>query len=730
MVLFGYSLLCLCLALTLLVYFRGRVVESIIRRPPLGADVKQIVRDLASIEHELIKHRIPVLRSLYAKNRWGNDDWTLLRNTLGKTESTLIEELSSYLRGIQRGAGRILVNFRRDRAFSTAIRHVKSIQRVGEEWLRDRDAVAPSQRERSRLDAAAAWLAGDFRDYLVELRRSVFRCELTKERLYLHAKHGLDESGREGSITLSEVPRGSVARILPHDLDLVVRNLVRNATQASAEDEATILIRVEEVLEDTGEEAILVQVHDRNPQRLTPEQIYGREADRGLGLVTAVLNRHQAALLCRTSNVEGFEKCMEVRLERTIHEPNQGALKVSSPRLLSYALPAAVGLVYALTAPVLAATYFHSQPVPLAYLILPDGCQLEAIGPKDVVVGCDPFYERDYNREHPYQFAFSDSTGSGTSLEVTGPECLDAEWLSESLIVERRACPGAGVFEPEARFLFSSPWSWSDSSILVRFRSTPVRILETAVTAIHSGDFSRGRGLLEYLLERSLHSLSASEQLEACYWRGLSAVLQSFDPSTTPNQRCELSNTAMDSVLRMSEIEWQDGATLAAREHMSAYLRALTTLWLLGDVTLAADQFSEIASGAPADRSVQSARMLLAVLAAARPQEVSSSELVSATNRLDYSYRRPPVVAAGQSGTFVVELAGAWLDIPITEALCALGQRIARTDIGITPSPLLSAHCVGSAPHPQVVEHLERTIDRLRDLTASDCPLNGNVEGR
>ena len=250
------------------------------------------------------------------------------------------------------------------------------------------------------------------------------------------------------------------------------------------------------------------------------------------------------------------------------------------------------------------------------------------------------------------------------------------------------------------------------------------------MTASHAGEFVRARDLLEYLTFRSRHSLSANELLEALYWRGLSAVLQGFDSATTPAERCLLTDVAMDSVSRISQIGWQDGVSGAAGEHKSDYLRALATLWLVGDIASAGDLLRAAASAAPADREVQSARMLLAILAAVRSQEVERSELHTATTRLDYSYRRPPVVEAGQSGTFVVELAGAWLDIPITEALCAFGQRIARADIGITPDSMLSNHCAGSQPHPQVSAHLDRTIERLLDLTAAECPSTEHTGSR
>ncbi|MCA9564765.1 MAG: hypothetical protein KC561_14815, partial [Myxococcales bacterium] len=170
MILAAYITLAVATGLVLIRHFRGRLVASLFFSPPEGSDLRAIVGYLAQLEHELIKHRVPVVRGLAAKGAWNDEDFDLLQRTVGTPGLTILDEFRSYQNGIQRGAGRTLVNFDRDRAFWEASRRMLVIQREGERWLRGMPST-PSAADRRRVDEAAAWLAGPFRRFLIELSR-------------------------------------------------------------------------------------------------------------------------------------------------------------------------------------------------------------------------------------------------------------------------------------------------------------------------------------------------------------------------------------------------------------------------------------------------------------------------------------------------------------------------------------------------------------------------------
>ena len=71
---------------------RGRTVEGLIRKPSAGSDLIAVVSTLSYLEHELIKHRIPVVRSLVAKRVWNEDDHRLLARSIGAGDSAMRSE--------------------------------------------------------------------------------------------------------------------------------------------------------------------------------------------------------------------------------------------------------------------------------------------------------------------------------------------------------------------------------------------------------------------------------------------------------------------------------------------------------------------------------------------------------------------------------------------------------------------------------------------------------------
>jgi hypothetical protein len=322
-------------------HFRGRTVEQLFRNPPSGSDLNAIVTTLSYLEHELIKHRVPVIRSLLAKKTWNAADWQLLNRVLGHGETAIQTELKQYFGDVQTGAGRTRVNFNRDRPFRLAAQHVSTVQANGDRWLRGSHGSGPNPGDRAAVDEACEWLAGPFRRYLVELERSVLRCSVTKVRLERSSRRGLAEAATDTELTTDEPPEDCVVRSLGADFDLVIRNLVRNAAQAEVPGGGPqrVHIDVQEQLEPTGEENVLVRIHDASPVMLTSEMIYGRESKRGLGLVTRALARNGGAVRCLPSDRDGFEKLLEVRLSRSLHEPDLDAQSIARPRRWTLALP-------------------------------------------------------------------------------------------------------------------------------------------------------------------------------------------------------------------------------------------------------------------------------------------------------------------------------------------------------------------------------------------------------
>lgn len=712
MLLVLYLVLLAGTALYLARRFRGRTVEGLIRRPPEGSDIRLIVNSLGYIEHELIKHRIPVLRSLFAKRRWGAEDWPLLERTVGHGETSLLAELDGYYNGIQRGAGRTLVNFRKDPAFRRARAAIQRIQRAGEEWVQERPAPGPDPRGRESLDAAAEWLASDFRRYLLELRRSVFRCPVRQPTLERNARRALSETAGQIQLSLALPPAHCVAHILPSDLDLVVRNLVRNAAAAPRPKGvgAKVHVEVEEALEETGEESVLIRIHDNSPARLTREQIYGRQANRGLGLVTSALNRHQAAVVCRPSARQGFEKTLEVRLNRSLHEPDPGALAAGGQGRVGMLAAALLVVGHCLLLAFVVVPFVVAEPIAWPARRTPPACTTSG---SDVV--CSTLDGQGQPLRDPLVFELN-QVGRGALVGQTGPECLKVSLVDRGLRVDPRPCFDSGDYEPSAILTVESPWFARSARLRLDFRANADELLELGRGLVLVEDFDRAGPVFAHLLSLAPSRLSQEQRLESHWWRGTSAVLRGRGQD---ERACDLLAVTRQSVDALESA--LASAAPSSWRPRSAYLGALGEVWLAHDLDEGIDLLREIASMEPADRSVQSARYLLAIIAATRTDVVPQEELERHLTRLDRSHRRPSVVAVGQSATLVLEVHGAWLDIPIPEALCAFGSYFADTHLPPDLRRTTALHCGGQLPHPAVAEALARTAGELRHMVAREC---------
>ena len=702
-------------------YFRGRTVEGVVRRPPEGSDLKLVVSNLSYIEHELIKHRVPVIRSLLGKGRWSDDDWDLLARTLGSGEASLVSELGGYFGGIQRGSGRTLVNFTRDRAFNLAHRQVQLIQKTGERWLRETPAPSPDEHERQRVERAAAWLAADFRKYLLELRRSVFRCLLTGGRLERSGRRGIMEAAREGELTFDVPPKDCIVNILPGDLDLVIRNLVRNATQASRPGGMSPLVHidVEEIAEETGEESVLIRVHDNCPQLLTREQIYGREASRGLGLVTTALNRYQGAVRCIESDHEGMEKAMEVRLQRSLHEPDETAHAIGRHRSLSVTLPLAFVALHGLLITTVISTYLLAYPVRADHITLPEHCSASRESEHRANVLCEVLDEDRRLRTGSTVLGFGGPVFNGLALNVFGDTCLRTSLGPGEVIVDTSRCFSRGELHPSARLEVRSPWVRRAVDLDLSFRSTSSRLLEAVRSALHGDDFDTAATVLAFLSRDS--TLSREEAFETKYWEGLQLILLA---QSTPagsridsnDYRCDWARDARAVRAQLHDLTWHQGQQVTQWYTRAYYLGAVINLWMWQDPANAALDLRAIADIEPADRAVQSARFLLLLLGAMEVGDIDKAEVANNLLRLEQSYRNPAIVAAGHSAELVLELPGVWLDIPIPEALCAFDRAFPEVSIGVAIEDLLAEYCGLRRPHQRLDHELAEIISSLRAL--------------
>lgn len=102
-------------------------------------------------------------------------------------------------------------------------------------------------------------------------------------------------------------------RIWQEDLDLIVRNLLRNAIGASPGNSADFLVRVDvEIDEITWMESVVVRVCDRAPKALSTQMIRSRYIDRGLGLTVDVISRNGGSV--KVEPEPGWSKAVVVRL--------------------------------------------------------------------------------------------------------------------------------------------------------------------------------------------------------------------------------------------------------------------------------------------------------------------------------------------------------------------------------------------------------------------------------
>ncbi|MBH22935.1 MAG: hypothetical protein CMH57_00480 [Myxococcales bacterium] len=466
---------------------RGLTITALVRKPPREVDLPQFVTILGYLHHELIKHRLPLVRTVAERERDAvqPDDVALLKQVLtGEAERpSVVAELDGYLSGLQRASGSIHLNFWRDPLVRRTRQACQMIQGVAD-GLGER--VSLTRGEHAQLRKADRILDGWFRPRLQALRNSVLILKLDRELLAepinrVQRELGIDHVEAE----LPELDEAIQVRVLRHDFDLVLRNLIRNAIKASASHGTPkIAVEIATRLEMTGEESVLVRIHDTDPTMLNREQLYGGSIGRGLNLVTTTLRRYNASLRCVKSRREGFAKCLEVRLFRELADEAEAAL-LDERDPAGLMVPAVAGVVFLVgvaglvagTAGILPDPFEPTEPVVVA--------DIDAGEPEVNVPEEDPKAPAPRRAVRRASAALHEALGGGRvairdSIKVPGPRDFS---------VDRRRC------EP---LLKSERLELNCRLINLDYRLEPPLLLLSDATDKH--DFKR----LEVSLEESI----------------------------------------------------------------------------------------------------------------------------------------------------------------------------------------------------------------------------------
>ena len=350
---------------------RGYTIQELVRRPPEQVNLPEVVNILSYLHHELIKHRMPLVRTVADSplEDVEDRDLAMLREAVTGTSGrpSLVGELEGYLGGLRRAAGGVTLNYWRDPLVRRARGACREIQRVADGLGEgERPTAAQHRRLRRADDTLDDW----FRPRLVALRSSVLSLEVTRERFEEPVARVVRELGLpDAHVTLPDLGAPVLVRMLLPDFNLVVRNLVRNGLQRSvaATGTARVALDVTTRVELTGDESVLISVHDTDETMLTREALYGGVLGRGLNIVTTTLRRYDGALRCVESRREGFAKRMEVRL--FVAEPDTEGLELlSRSGRGGWGIPAAALTLLVCTAAVCVAGWSGVIPDPLVTL--------------------------------------------------------------------------------------------------------------------------------------------------------------------------------------------------------------------------------------------------------------------------------------------------------------------------------------------------------------------------
>ncbi len=279
---------------------------------------------IGTLRHELLKHRIgaasQLLSSLTAQQgKLSSEQIQFLHQRLyGGVPLAAVwqEQLQSFQRALR--LERSLTAF--DRGFAQADRAMLRLIRSEKPLLQGQPRVieqlAAAESELLQFDRSLATL-------LRQMQRTVIDGQLLAE-----AAHAVRSEHRAAQVSLDElqlIPPVEHVEVAVYrvDLLLVLKNLIRNAILAVGHSELQRRIAVDVQIEllDTGEELVLLRVHDSCPDRIPPERLMGTDAvvykPRGLDLVRMTL-RVYGGTLSEAEGLPGFSKCVVAQLFRVL----------------------------------------------------------------------------------------------------------------------------------------------------------------------------------------------------------------------------------------------------------------------------------------------------------------------------------------------------------------------------------------------------------------------------
>jgi signal transduction histidine kinase len=262
------------------------------------------------LRHELFKHRILVagdaVRAV-ARGQAAAGQRQFLAARLYQG-APLPVAWAGHLASFIRALGPRFDLSRHDRQWSAAGRAVAELARQEVSLLR-------GERNERLL---AAWTAlEDFDRRLGVLLRGLTHTRIDAELLRQIVASIDAEGAGTVEITIGEVPPDVQVVVYRVDLELIVRNLLRNAVRAaaSAPGPARVSLDVQLDLEPTGEEAVRLRVRDTSPEALPRD--FGARRGRGLGIVAETLDRYDGCLEVLPGDGE-WQKSVSLRLFRAL----------------------------------------------------------------------------------------------------------------------------------------------------------------------------------------------------------------------------------------------------------------------------------------------------------------------------------------------------------------------------------------------------------------------------
>jgi signal transduction histidine kinase len=261
------------------------------------------------LRHELLKHRIVAIgdavRAMVDGRLAEAERQFLLRRLYGG--EPLAVAWAGHLGAFMRALGPRFDLVRRDPQFKLASRAITAIARAEAGLARgDRETagrVIAAHAQLVALDSALGQLTARLQQVVVDdafLRAHVVDVRREAARVAV-------------DVVLAAPPADLAVECYRFDLELVLRNVVRNAVAAAARgpSPSRVALTVELAVEPTGDEIVRILVRDTNPAPLPAPSPLGE--GRGLALVHAALQRCDGSLSIEPAG-DGFAKCVVVRL--------------------------------------------------------------------------------------------------------------------------------------------------------------------------------------------------------------------------------------------------------------------------------------------------------------------------------------------------------------------------------------------------------------------------------